>query len=54
MSGLKVQTVTGMEFEVYGAVTYKDSMEDGRIYYCAGASYPAELVKEIIYEQEAI
>jgi len=52
MQGLKIKTVTGMEFEVHGAVTYKDFSE-ARVYYCAGKSWPAEIVQEILMEKTA-
>lgn len=51
MNGLKIKTVTGMEIEVHGAVTYKDFSEDGRVYYCNGQSFPAEIVQEVLQEE---
>lgn len=47
--GLRIITVTGVEFEVYGQVTWKLTPEDGKIYYCAGQSWPDEIVKEFIW-----
>lgn len=47
-SGLKILPVNGPEFEVSGTVTYKDFDEDGRIYYCAGRSFPEEIVTAVI------
>jgi len=58
MSGLRIKTIpAGEEFEVYGTVTFKDFPEQlcggqiipaERVYYCAGWSYPAAIVQEII------
>lgn len=45
MKGLKIKTVTGMEFEVYGEIKYNPEYE---VYYCAGQSWPKEIVKEVI------
>ena len=45
MKGLWIRTVTGYEFEVHGAVTYKPEFGT---YYCAGQSFPAEIVKGVI------
>jgi hypothetical protein len=45
MKGLKIKTVMGYEFEVRGAVAYKPEYDT---YYCAGQSFPAEIVKEVI------
>ena len=44
--GLKIKTVTGAEFEVHGVVEYNAAMG---IYYCAGQSFPAEIVTEVFY-----
>lgn len=41
--GLRIKTITGVEFEVYGQVKYNP---DTNIYYCNGSSYPAEIVEE--------
>ena len=48
MRGLRIRTPTGQEFEVIGAVTFKDFSGDGRIYYCDGQSWPAEIVREVL------
>ncbi len=48
MRGLRIRTPTGQEFEVIGAVTFKDFNGDGRIYYCDGQSWPAEIVREVL------
>lgn len=45
MKGLRIRTVTGYEFEVHGTVTYKAEYDT---YYCAGQSFPAEIVKGVI------
>ena len=47
-SGLHIRTVAGDEFDVSGKVTYKESLEDGRVYYCGGQSWPEEIVKEVL------
>ena len=44
--GLKIRTVTGAEFEVHGTVTSR-VVEGELIYYCAGQSWPEEIVVEI-------
>ena len=44
MQGLKIRTVQGREFEVWGNVTYHPATD---IYYCAGESWPASIVVEI-------
>jgi hypothetical protein len=46
--GLRIHTITGAEFDVYGPVTYKDFYDEGRVYYCAGQSWPASIVKQIL------
>jgi hypothetical protein len=51
MKGLKIKTVTGYEFEVYGDVTFKDFPDEGRVYYCAGQSFPSEIVQKIIGDE---
>ena len=48
MRGLRIRTQTGQEFDVIGAVTFKDLPGDGRIYYCGGQSWPAEIVREVL------
>lgn len=45
MQGLRIRTVTGQEFVVRGAVAYKAEYDS---YYCAGESFPAEIVTEVI------
>lgn len=45
MSGLSIKTVTGMEFDVYGDVQYKEEFDT---YYCDGQSWPSEIVVEVI------
>jgi len=45
MKGLKIKTVTGMEFEIYGEVKYNYEFE---IYYCAGESWPVSIVMEVL------
>lgn len=50
MKGLRIRTVSGEEFTVYGTVTHKYFPNDGLIYYCGGRSFPAEIVIEIRYE----
>jgi len=46
--GLKIHTVTGAEFEVKGPVTCKHFPDQGLIYYCAGQSWPEEIVQEVL------
>jgi len=41
--GLKIKTVTGQEFTVTGPVEYRDG-----VYYCAGASWPEEIVEGVL------
>lgn len=45
MHGLRIKTVTGLELEVLGPVTYKPEYDT---YYCAGQSWPAEIVMEVL------
>jgi len=45
--GLKIKTSSGETFDVWGVVTYKTFPVDGRIYYCAGLSYPEACVVEV-------
>ena len=45
-SGLHIVTINGLEFTVSGSVTYNYKTE---IYYCAGQSWPSEIVKEVLY-----
>jgi len=47
MQGLRILTITGMELEILGPVTHQDH-PDGRVYYCGGQSWPAEIVKEVL------
>ena len=47
MEGLKIKTVSGIELIIEGPVTYRDFAE-GRVYYCAGQSWPCEIVAGII------
>jgi len=42
--GLVIKPVDGDEFIVEGKVTYKDYADLGIVYYCAGQSWPAEIV----------
>jgi len=42
--GLKIQTISGNIIEVIGKVTH-DKITN--TYYCAGQSFPAEIVKEV-------
>lgn len=44
MQGLRIRTATGLEFEIQGVVTYAEAYDT---YYCAGQSFPAEIVKEV-------
>lgn len=48
MEGLKIKTVTGAEFTVYGHVTWQDDEKDGKVYYCDGRSWPEEIVMEVL------
>jgi len=50
MTGLKIKAANGNEFTVYGKVTFKDFPDYGRVYYCGGESFPAEIVSEILSE----
>lgn len=43
--GLSIKTVTGMEFDVSGPVKYNPESE---IYYCAGQSWPKEIVVGVV------
>ena len=45
MKGLKIKTVTGLEFEVIGEVTYSPKYG---VYYCNGQSFPADIVVEVL------
>ncbi|MCL2035432.1 MAG: hypothetical protein FWG94_11995 [Oscillospiraceae bacterium] len=45
MKGLRIRTITGAEFDVYGAVEHNTATG---IYYCNGESWPAEIVKEVL------
>lgn len=47
MKTLKIQTVTGAQFEITGNVTQKE-INGETIYYVNGQSFPEEIVKEII------
>lgn len=48
--GLHIKTVTGMTLNPMGPVTYK--IFDGeRVYYCDGASWPAEIVMDVMMER---
>ena len=46
--GLVIKTVTGKTITVTGKVEYK---AEYNCYYCAGGSYPAEIVIKIIKEE---
>lgn len=45
MKGLRIKTVTGLEFEVMGEVTFSEEFDT---YYCNGQSFPTEIVVEVI------
>jgi len=47
-AGLCIRPINAQPFMVYGKVTYKQFPDDGLIYYCAGYSYPAEIVEEVL------
>ena len=47
--GLKIKTVTGKEFEVHSPVEYSEYYDT---YYCAGQSWPSEIVTEILFKRE--
>ena len=38
-------------YKVYGSVSYKMLPGDGQIFYCAGQSFPAAIVAEILEEE---
>ena len=46
-TGLKIKTKAGAEFEEYGKVTYME-VDNEVTYFCNGASFPAEIVTEVI------
>ena len=50
MNGLVIQTVTGKQFTVYGNVTYRSDYD---VYYCAGESFPSEIVKEVLEQEKS-
>lgn len=45
LKGLEILIVNGEEFKVYGPVTYSKKFDT---YYCAGESWPSEIVKGVI------
>lgn len=45
MKGLRIQTITCKAFVVFGVVDY-DPM--AKVYYCAGESWPASIVTEVL------
>lgn len=45
MKGLKIRTVTGTEIEVFGTVEFNQATG---VYYCAGQSWPQEIVEEVL------
>jgi len=45
MNGLRIKTVTGIELAIYGPVQYNEKYN---VYYCAEASWPAEIVTEVL------
>lgn len=45
--GLRIKTPTGDAFDVWGYVTAKNFPKDGKIYYCAGSSYPEACVDKV-------
>lgn len=40
---LRIKTVTGLEFEFLGDVTYKDG-----VYYCNDESFPESIVVDVV------
>lgn len=52
--GLHIVTVTGQDFYPYGEVTYKDFPVDGRIYYCAGESWPECIVNKVLTSENQL
>ena len=51
LCGLRIRTVTGATFEIYGDVTHKDFDGDGRVYYCDGGSWPESIVERKLTER---
>jgi len=47
-AGLCIRPTNAPPFTVYGKVTSKQFPDDGLIYYCAGYSYQAEIVEEVL------
>lgn len=45
--GLRIKPTNGESFDVWGIVTYKDFLDCGRIYYCAGSSYMEACVEKV-------
>lgn len=45
MKGLRIQTISGKVLEVKGTVTFNPATNT---YYCAGESWPGEIVKEVL------
>lgn len=51
-TGLHIMTITGMEFDVDGAVSYEWFEGDGLIYYCDGRSFMSNNVVAIHEKDE--
>lgn len=49
MTGLRIQTITGAEFDVIGEVEHRNG-----IYYCNSESWPSEIVLEVYGEREQV
>ena len=47
-TALRIQTVTGLHIEVKAGPSGIAYREDCACYYCAGRSWPAEIVVEVI------
>ncbi|MDL2293184.1 hypothetical protein LJC60_00975 [Ruminococcaceae bacterium OttesenSCG-928-D13] len=45
--GIRIKTVGGIVMDFSGLVSYIDWPEDGRVYYCAGHSFMAEIVTNV-------
>ena len=53
-NGLIIHTVAGDTIEIHGNVTMRETPEDGLVYYCAGLSFPAEIVVEVLTNGEPL
>lgn len=51
-TGLHIVTVTGMELDLNGAVSYERFENDGLIYYCDGRSFMDNNVVAIYRKEE--